>query len=197
MTPGVRSFQQLLELWPEVRPTVITRTALLSLVVTLLAGAGVAACGSGSSPRPTPATPSTATAAHASTASVATTTATRPGPATVAAGDPAAYGEALREVQAYLDAWKTNGQLAAAKLYIDPDQWPADGPELKLLDGTVVSHRPASWSSADDFKLLITMNMHFPGGDGGAFGDGPNTRFITFTRSPSGHPFLMSWATSP
>ncbi|HXU24464.1 MAG TPA: hypothetical protein VN697_10585 [Tepidiformaceae bacterium] len=44
---------------------------------------------------------------------------------------------------------------------------------------------------------MVTLDMHFPGGDRPGYGEGPNTRFMTFTRSPSGHPFLMSWATSP
>lgn len=115
----------------------------------------------------------------------------------MAPGDPAVYEDALAEVTAYLDMWRDKGLTAAIDEFFPGIKTGPDTDELPLLTATIVSYKPSRWASSDNFTLRVTIDMRFPGGDGGAFGDGPNTRFITFTRSPSGHPFLMQWATSP
>jgi hypothetical protein len=67
---------------------------------------------------------------------------------------------------------------------------------LVLTAGHVVSYKPFSWVSADEFTLSVTMDLHFSNPEALAGGD-PNHSFVTFTRPNSHTPFRMYLATGP
>ena len=105
-----------------------------------------------------------------------------------------AYSSAIAEVNEYLTAWRENGAQAAAQLYkVQAERGPDS---LRLSSGEVVSYRPDRWVSADDFTLLVILELHFIGSPY-AWDPGRNGRFITFTRKAGQAKYLMYFATSP
>ena len=105
----------------------------------------------------------------------------------------AAYKSAAIELQDYLNYWHQVGPATASKLFLVPSQ--RNG-TVKLASGKVLSYRSYSWKSANDFTLLMGVDLHFSGWHG-AWNAGKNDRFVTFTRSPQGQPFLMALYTGP
>jgi hypothetical protein len=65
------------------------------------------------------------------------------------------------------------------------------------LSGSITDYQPYQHISDDDFTLLITFELHLPYGNESAWGEGPNSRFITFKRADASSPFTMKFATSP
>jgi hypothetical protein len=104
------------------------------------------------------------------------------------------YSRAIAEVRAYLTAWQEHGEEAAALRYKVPAERGPDG--MSLSSGSVLSYRPERWISADNFTLLVLMNLHFTGSPG-AWNPGLNGRFVTFTRAAGASGYLMYFATSP
>jgi hypothetical protein len=47
------------------------------------------------------------------------------------------------------------------------------------------------------FTLLVAMDLHFPNGDGAAWGEGRNDRFVTFTRKSVSDSFRLNFSTGP
>jgi FlaG/FlaF family flagellin (archaellin) len=107
------------------------------------------------------------------------------------------YRSAVSEVQQFLDDWKTTGQTAAWQRYMAGSQPPSGAGQIELVKGSVQSYTAVGWQSANHFTLRVDMELHFASSDGGAFGEGTNTRFITFTRPNPSTVYRMSWATSP
>jgi hypothetical protein len=105
----------------------------------------------------------------------------------------AAYEGAVVELQDYLNYWHQVGPLKASQLFLVPSQ---RGGTIKLASGKVLSYHPYSWRSANNFTLLMSINLHFAGWHG-AWNEGKNDRFVTFTRAPKGQPFLMAFYTGP
>lgn len=145
------------------------------------------ACGGNAASTPSATAPSTA-----QSPTLASPSATSP----VATDRQAIYQDAADELQQYLDSWREDGLLAAAETYLVPSQQPSEQ-TVQLLNGAITSYQPSRWASADDFTLIVALDLHFPDGDGLSWGEGANTRFVTFSRASSGEPWRMSFATSP
>ncbi len=109
----------------------------------------------------------------------------------------AVYDEAAAYLQAFLASWQKNGLYAAGQTYLDPSMRP-EQPKgtIVLTSGTVTHTEPYAWVSADNFTVLADLDLHFSG-DAGAWGDGTNTRFVTFVRSSASAPYLLTFATGP
>jgi hypothetical protein len=105
----------------------------------------------------------------------------------------AAYESAALELQDYFNYWHLVGPGTASKIFMVPSQ--RDG-TVKLASGKVLSYHPYSWKSANDFTLQMSIDLHFAGWHG-AWNEGKNDRFVTFTRAPQGQPFLMALNTGP
>jgi len=105
----------------------------------------------------------------------------------------AAYKVAAHELQNYFNYWHLVGPATASKLFLVPSQ---RGGTVKLASGKVLSSHAVSWKSANDFTLLMSLDLHFDGWHG-AWNEGKNDRFVTFTRATLGQPFLMALNTGP
>jgi hypothetical protein len=105
----------------------------------------------------------------------------------------AAYKVAAIELQDYFNYWHLAGPVTASKLFLVPSQ--RDG-TVKLARGKVLSYHPYSWKTENDFTLLMSLDLHFEGWDG-AWNEGKNDRFVTFTRATQGQPLLMELNTGP
>lgn len=102
--------------------------------------------------------------------------------------------EGARALRLYLDDWVREGAVAAGG-HLVPEQRASQ--DLPVLTSGRVGHvERQSWSSPRQFTLLVRMDLHF-GSDPLAWNEGHNTRFVTFTRSDSASPYLLSFATSP
>jgi hypothetical protein len=96
-------------------------------------------------------------------------------------------------LQNYFNYWHLVGPATASKLFLVPSQ---RGGTVKLASGKVLSSHAVSWKSANDFTLLMSLDLHFDGWHG-AWNEGKNDRFVTFTRATLGQPFLMALNTGP
>lgn len=105
-----------------------------------------------------------------------------------------AVATGMQRLRAYLDTWIRDGAIAAGRFRVPDQQTSVDQPDL--LAATVTGQQVTRWVSSDQFTVMVTMQMHFAG-DGITFGEGVNTRFVTFTRSGPDQPYLLSFATSP
>jgi hypothetical protein len=105
----------------------------------------------------------------------------------------AAYKVAANELQDYFNYWHLVGPVTASKRFLVPSQ---RGGAVKLASGKVSSYHASTWKSQNDFTLLMSLNLHFEGRHG-AWNEGKNDRFVTFTKSPHGQPFLMELNTGP
>ena len=105
----------------------------------------------------------------------------------------AAYKTAASELQEYLNYWHLVGPVTASKLFLVSSQ---RGGTVKIASGKVLNYHPYSWKSANDFTLLMSINLNFNGWHG-AWNEGENDRFVTFTRAGHGRPFLMALNTGP
>lgn len=110
----------------------------------------------------------------------------------------AIYSQASAYLQSFLDSWQKNDLYVAAPKYLDPSMRPnqKQGNPV-LIAGTVASMQPYTWVSADNFTVMANLNLRFSKEDGGAWGNGINTRFVTFVRSSASAPYQMTFATSP
>ena len=110
-----------------------------------------------------------------------------------------AYGRGTATVRAYLDTWKHHGLQAANQRFLaSPPGQGAAGPGL--ISGRLVRFRPVSWTSPGHFTLVVDLTLRFQGHARAwaAWGQGTNTRFVTFTKAPqSPTGYRMSLATSP
>lgn len=107
------------------------------------------------------------------------------------------YTEAAAYLQAFLASWQKNGLYAAGQKYLDPSMRPnqKQGNPV-LIAGIVTRTQPDKWVSADHFTAMVDLDLRFSG-DAGAWGNGINTRFITFVRSSASAPYQITFATSP
>jgi hypothetical protein len=104
-----------------------------------------------------------------------------------------AYSTAIAEVNEYLMTWSEHGARAAQRFLVRSERGPDP---IRLSSGSVISYKPDRWVSANEFTLLVILNLHFTGSSG-AWNPGRNGRFITFTRSGRQSQYLMYFATSP
>lgn len=106
----------------------------------------------------------------------------------------ATYTEAISELRHYLVAWRREGPIKASSQYLEADQRVSRPPIIHLLEGTVVSYRPYSWTSGATFSALVKMNLRFRGSSG-AWNNGINDRYVAFTWSPTKGRYLMDFYT--
>jgi hypothetical protein len=161
-----------------------TLTHILKALAVVIAVSVTFGCsGSGAQPAP----PATSPPASSST--------TPAGGATTGAGS-VTRAAAIRMLQAYLDSWRTDGLAIANRRYLVPDEQVANGADaLVLAAGRVATVRSES-PTASGLVLDVDLDLTFRGGTG-AWGDGINERFVTFTPREGAVPFVMSLATSP
>lgn len=105
------------------------------------------------------------------------------------------YSAAIAELGEYLAAWRNQGAAVASQEFLVPDQR-VGGDGLILRGGRVISYEPYSWASDNQFRLLVTLDLHFTGSPG-AWSEGHNDRFVTFSRSIGQGRYLMEFATGP
>lgn len=110
----------------------------------------------------------------------------------------AVYREAAAYLQSFLASWQMNGLYAAGQKYLDPAQRLPGQTQgnLMLIAGTVTRTQSGEWVSADHFTVQADLDLRFSG-DTGAWGEGTNTRFVTFVRSSASAPYQITFATSP
>ena len=109
----------------------------------------------------------------------------------------AIYNEAAAYLQSFLASWQTNGLYTAGEKYLDPSMRPSQTQgNPVLIEGSVTRTRPGVWVSADHFTMQAELNLRFSK-DLGAWGNGPNTRFVTFVRSSASAPYEITFATGP
>lgn len=109
----------------------------------------------------------------------------------------AVYNQAAGYLQSFLTYWQKNGLYAADRKYVGPSQRASQtqgNPVLK--SGTVTRTQPGEWVSADHFTVQADVDLRFSG-DAGAWGNGVNSRFVTFVRSSASAPYQITFATSP
>lgn len=109
------------------------------------------------------------------------------------------YVKATAYLQAFLVSWQTNGFYAACQRYLDTSsksKIQKQGNPV-LVAGTVDNLRPYSWVSADNFVVLVDLHLRFSTQDAGAWGNGVNTRFVTFARSSTSAPYKLTLNSGP
>ena len=110
----------------------------------------------------------------------------------------AVYREATTYLQSFLISWQKVGLYDAGQKYLDPSQRPNqryDNPVL--IAGTVTRMQPYAWVSADHFTVMASFNLRFSKKDAGGWGNGINSRFVTFVRSSASEPYQITLATGP
>ncbi len=162
----------------------------------VLLAVSVACGGNAASPSPSP-SPSQSTST--ATPALSLTPTASPGPLpTLRPGDPAVYAEALDRVQQWLGAWLAGDTVAQNEMLETGSQQLL--PTLRfsqLLSGAILGYQPGQHISDDDFTLIVDLRLHLPAANESAWGEGVNSRFITFKRADANSPFLMKFATSP
>lgn len=156
---------------------------------------------SGCSEASIPQVTASSTATVTSTASIPQVTPSSTPTVTSAASSDrsAVYNEAAAYLQSFLTSWQKNGLYAAGQKYLDPSQranHQTQG-DLVLRSGTVTSTQPGEWVSADHFTVQAELDLRFSKEDAVAWGNGVNTRFVTFVRSSASAPYQITFATGP
>ena len=144
-------------------------------------------------PSSTPTVTSTAPIPQVTPSSTATVT------STASFDRSAVFNEATAYLQSFLASWQKNGLYAAGQKYLDPSQRANHQTQgnLVLVAGTVTRTQPQSWVSADHFTVQADLDLRFSKEDAVAWGNGVNTRFVTFVRSSASAPYQMTFATGP
>lgn len=109
----------------------------------------------------------------------------------------AVYSEGAAYIQSYLTSWQKNGLYVANQKYLNPSMGstPKKGNPV-LISGSVTSTQQYNWVSADNFTVMVDLDLRFSG-NSAAWGNGINTRFVTFVRSSASMPYRMTLATGP
>lgn len=104
---------------------------------------------------------------------------------------------ARADLQAFLDTWRSDGLDTAGRQYLTSSGAPSGASSTpRLVTGKVTAVRLATWRSADDFTLMVDLDLYFDG-DPGAWTNGRNTRFVSATRASASAPFRLELATGP
>jgi hypothetical protein len=101
----------------------------------------------------------------------------------------------VERIQGFLDAYRRDGIVVAARKYLAADAQLTSAVGVpRLASGSVVSAEVSSWESADQFTLEVGLDLHFDG-DAGSWNEGHNDRFVSFTRTDGA--LRLDFATSP
>lgn len=161
-------------------PTRILRTSIVAVAV----GISVGCSGSAVKPAPSP-IPSTASSST-----------TQTGDATPGAGRGISRSAAVGELQAFLDSWRTDGLVIASRKYLVADEQVAGGADALVLKAARIANVRSASPTAGGLVLDVDLDLAFQGATG-AWRNGLNERFVTFTPRADAVPFVMSLATSP
>lgn len=101
------------------------------------------------------------------------------------------YQAAVSEAQDYLNYWHLVGP-AAKQFWVGSQR----NSTVKLSNGNVLSYHTYSWKSANEFTLLVSLNLHFSDSPG-AWNEGTNDCFVTFIRTSQDQQFLMACDAGP
>lgn len=103
----------------------------------------------------------------------------------------------ILQLTSFLNDWRTEGAFKAASKYLTGAMRPTSPSGLPVLvSGQVKSSKVVTLVSEDQFTVDVVLDLKFSG-DSGAWGQGVNERFVTFTRTSPTSPYLMYLATSP
>lgn len=103
----------------------------------------------------------------------------------------------ILQLTSFLNDWRTEGAFKAASKYLAGDERPTSPSGLPVLvSGQVKSSEVVTLVSEDQFTVMVVLDLKFSG-DPVAWGQGANTRFVTFTRTSPTSPYLMYLATGP
>ncbi len=117
-------------------------------------------------------------------------------PSTLSTEEDRAYQEAIEKVDGWLDTWQREGVAGASQLLDPSEQLPPGTPDaFPLLSGRALSYDRCRFDSPDRFILRVDVDLHFRNADGGAWGEGTNTRFFAFSRAEGS--LVLHIATSP
>ena len=109
----------------------------------------------------------------------------------------AVYTEGAAYIQSYLTSWQKNGLYVANQKYLNPSMGSTPKKENPvLISGSVTSTQQYNWVSADNFTVMVDLDLRFSG-NSAAWGNGINTRFVTFVRSSASAPYLMTFNSGP
>lgn len=150
---------------------------------TILAGVTFAGCSADKDVRPHP-TPTASSSTPLITGRSSTADAT------------AGLSDVEAELQAYLDAWRTQGPAVASRAYLATDQQLTDDTDAPHLKSGTVIEVAAAQPTADGQVFTATLELAFDG-DPIAWSEGRNDRFVAFTWRGGDIPFAMSFATGP
>lgn len=100
-------------------------------------------------------------------------------------------------LQRYLDAWVKDGAAAASQSYLVEDQQVTSGsPDTpQLTSGEIISIERSS-ASDGTLTVLVELDLTFAG-DPVTWGNGRNTRFVTFNPRTGDVPYAISFSTGP
>ena len=103
----------------------------------------------------------------------------------------------ILQLTSFLNDWRTEGLFKSASKYLAGDERPtpsASGLPV-LVSGRVKSSEVVTLVSEDQFTAMVVLDLKFSG-DSGAWGQGANSRYVTFTKTSPTSPYLMYFATS-
>jgi hypothetical protein len=106
-----------------------------------------------------------------------------------------AYSTIQRELNDFLDVWKTKGYGPASEAYLVPGEQigPSDTAPV-LTSGRVSAFREGKWTSPDLVVGQVDFDLTFSGNTG-AWGTGINSRFVTATARSGTIPYVLEFAT--
>jgi hypothetical protein len=99
-------------------------------------------------------------------------------------------------VQAYLDAWRTQGPAVASRAYLAPDQQVGDDADAPHLASGTVTEVTGAQPTPDGLMVQVSLDLSFDGHPV-AWGEGTNDRFVTFRWRGGDIPYEMTFATGP
>jgi hypothetical protein len=101
---------------------------------------------------------------------------------------------ATRALQEFVDSWRADGFAAASRTYLVANQQVDQGGSAPVLAaGTVAKVRNGPAGTGDALVLDVDLDLTFSGA-GGAWHDGINERFVTFTPRGGAVPYVLSIA---
>ena len=107
----------------------------------------------------------------------------------------ASVHDGVLAIQTFLDTWRRDGMVVAARRYFDAASPPQSGAGLpRISSGKVLHADVSSWESPDHFVLEVQLDLHFTA-NRLVWDEGRNDRFVTVTRDGAG--FRLDFATSP
>lgn len=103
---------------------------------------------------------------------------------------------AVATVRGYLHAWATQGPSRASRYLVSDQRVTTDQGAPRIRSGRVTSYRLYRWKGANEFTLLVSMNLRFTNNPL-AWSSGSNDRFVTCYRAKGAVRYQLEFATGP